>query len=56
MIRVNSVHPTQVNTPMAMNDVTETFFGASPRLQSGDSRSRLLVRVADRVCRRWGLS
>lgn len=36
--------------------LTENFFGAIPRLQSGDSRSRLPVRVADRVCRRWGLS
>jgi hypothetical protein len=35
--------------------LTEMFFGASPRLQSGDSRSRLLVRVADR-CRWCGLS
>ncbi|MCT7661154.1 mycofactocin-coupled SDR family oxidoreductase [Mycobacterium deserti] len=26
MIRVNSVHPTQVNTPMAMNDVTFRLF------------------------------
>jgi hypothetical protein len=37
------------------HNVTEMFFGASPRLQSGDSRSRLLVRVADR-CRWCGLS
>lgn len=35
--------------------LTETFSGASPRLQSGDSRSRLLVRVVDRCCRRRGL-
>ena len=27
MIRVNSVHPTQVNTPMTMNDVTFRLFG-----------------------------
>ena len=26
MIRVNSVHPTQVNTPMTMNDVTFKLF------------------------------
>src|SRR5262245_59941330 len=26
MIRVNSIHPTQVNTPMAMNDATFRLF------------------------------
>lgn len=36
--------------------LTETFFGASPRLQSGGSRSRFVVRVADRCCRGCGLS
>lgn len=39
-----------------IGSLTEPFFGASPRLQSGDSRSRLSVRGADRVCRRRGLS
>ena len=31
MIRVNSVHPTQVNTPMTMNDVTFRLFGRTRR-------------------------
>jgi len=46
----------QLNISVLADDVTETFFGASPRLRSGGSRSCLLVRVADGCCRRGGLS
>ena len=39
MIRVNSVHPTQVNTPMTMNDVTFPLVPARPQ---GKPRARRL--------------
>lgn len=47
-IRVNSVHPTGVNTPMVVNDALAAFFAGDPTM-SGDLSNALPVELVEPV-------